>query len=64
MTGVTFAVRKQFTFLFDCYFNSDFDCSCATIDEPISCIEMVEFGYEDICQVCKKKLFVFILAIF
>ena len=26
------------------------------IDEPISCIEMFEFGSENICQICEKTL--------
>ena len=44
------------TFLFDCYCNSDFYCTCETIDDPISCIEMVEYGNEDIGQICEKTL--------
>ena len=48
--------KKTITFLFDCYFNFDFHCTCATIDDSISCIEMVEFGNEDICQICEKTL--------
>ena len=48
--------KEAITFLFDCYFNSDFKCTCATIDEPVSCIEMVEFGNEDICQIREKTL--------
>ena len=48
--------KETITFLFVCYFNSDFSCTCASIDEPICCIEMVEFGYEDICQMCEKTL--------
>ena len=49
--------KETIMFLFDCYCYSVFDCTCATTDHPVSCIEMVEFGNEDICQICEKTLF-------
>ena len=55
MTTIISTVKKQLDFcLFDCYCNSIFHCTCATIDHVVSCIEMVEFANEDICQICKK----------
>ena len=35
-------LKKTITFLFGCYCNSDFHCTCATIDDPVSYIEMVD----------------------
>ena len=52
--------KKTIRFLFDCYCNS---CSCATINDSVSSIEMIEFVNEDICQICKKT-YVFIFAVF
>ena len=48
--------KETITFLFDCYCNSDFYCTCATSDEPICCIEMVKFDNEDFCQICEKTI--------
>ena len=48
--------KETITFLFDCYCNSNFYCTCATTDDPICCIEMVEFANEDICKFCKKTI--------
>ena len=55
--------KETITFLFQCYRNSDFFCTCATTDEPISCIGMVKFDYEDICQICKKTLLFYFSSI-
>ena len=55
--------KETITFLFQCYRNSDFFCTCATTDEPISCIGMVKFDYEDICQICEKTLFFYFSSI-
>ena len=51
MTAVTSAVRKQLHF-----FLIVIAILISTIDDPVSCIEMVEFGNGDICQICEKTL--------
>ena len=48
--------KETITFIFDCYRCSDIKYTCANIQEPVSCIDMVEFGSEDICQTCEKLL--------
>ena len=48
--------KETITFLFDCYRSSDIQYTCANIEEPICCIDLVQFGNEDICQICEKLL--------
>ena len=55
-----YVFKKTITFLFGCYCNSDFHCACATIDDPVSYIEMVKFANKDICQIYEEN-FVFII---
>ena len=44
--------KETITFLFDCYRSCDFQYTCG----PICCIDLVEFGNDDVCQICEKFL--------
>ena len=48
--------KETITFLFDCYRSSDIRYTCATIKVPVCCVDMIEFGNEDICQACEQLL--------
>ena len=48
--------KETISFLFDCYRSSDIQNTCADFDDCMSCIDLIEFGGEDICQICEKLL--------
>ena len=48
--------KQTVEFLFQCYRKSDIELTCATVNDPICCIDLVEFGNEDLCNLCKKLL--------
>ena len=48
--------KETISFLFDCYRSVDIKNSCAQIDHPVSCIDLIEYGGEDIWQICEKLL--------
>ena len=48
--------KKTIEFMFECYRSSHIQYTCANIKEPICCIDLVELGNEDLCQMCEKLL--------
>ena len=41
---------------FDCSRSCDIQYTCANIKEPACCIDLIEFGGEDLCYKCEKLL--------
>ena len=48
--------KETIGFLFDCYRKSDISSTCANVDDPICCIDLTEFGYEEQCERCAELL--------
>ena len=41
---------------FDCSHSCDIQYTCANIKEHVCCIDLIEFGGEDLCYKCEKLL--------
>ena len=48
--------KETIEFIFECYRSSDIQHTCANIQEPICCIDLVELGDENLCQMCEELL--------
>ena len=48
--------KETISFLFDCYCSLDIQKTCADINNPVSCIDLIEYGADDFCQICEKLL--------
>ena len=48
--------KKAIEFLFDCTRSCHIQYTCGNIKEPVCCIDLIEFGGEDLCYKCKKLL--------
>ena len=48
--------KETIAFLFECYRESDIASSCANVNDPLCCIDLTEFGYENLCDCCEKLL--------
>ena len=48
--------KNSIEFMFDCSRSRDIQHTCASIKEPVCCIDLIAFGGEDLCYKCEKLL--------
>ena len=49
--------KDSIYFRFECSRSEDIRATCANIKFPICCIDLIEFGYENVCCKCENLLF-------
>ena len=48
--------KNSIDFMFHCSRTCDIQYTCANIKEPVCCIDLIEFGGDDLCYKCEKLL--------
>ena len=48
--------KQSIEFLFDCSRTSHIQYSCDSLNESVSCIDLISFGGEDLCGKCEELL--------
>ena len=49
--------KDSIYFRFECSRSEDIRVTCGNIKHPICCIDLIEFGYENVCSKCENLLF-------
>ena len=55
--------KESIYFRFECSRSNDIEATCGNIECLVSCIDLIEFGYENVCSKCEKLLFCFFVNI-
>ena len=53
--------KENILFHYDCHSRSDIFKTCGDITDPVNCFDLLSFGFENICSMCKKLILKYFL---
>ena len=53
--------KDSIEFFSDYNKRSDIDKTCSTVTEPVSCLDLICYGFEDVCSKCEKLILKYFL---
>ena len=55
--------KDTIVFYYDYSPKSDFSKTCGDVTEPITCFDLISFGFENVCSLCKELVLKYFLDI-